>query len=84
MREDLRSWLCGTGVALLVAIGAPASAQGITRVQQSDGSVQVYRDVRMRLNGKTLWITSADRRGALEIANGACSFAGELERCLPS
>lgn len=83
MRRGLRPWLCGIGVALLVATWTPASAQGTARVQQSDGSVQVYRDVKMRFNGKALWITSADRRGALEIATGACSFAGELQRCLP-
>jgi len=83
MRGDLRLWLGGIAVALLVATGAPASAQGTARVQQSDGTVQVYNAVRMRFNGKALWITSADRRGALEIATGACSFAGQLQRCLP-
>ncbi|MFZ1125460.1 MAG: hypothetical protein WAN59_10030 [Candidatus Baltobacteraceae bacterium] len=69
---------------LLVAIGTQASAQGVTRVQQSDGSVRFYNDVRMSLNGETLWITAADRKGALEIVTGACSFSGELQRCHPS
>lgn len=56
---------------------------GTTRVQQSDGSIQLYRDVRLRLHGTTLRLISPDRKGVLEIASGACSIDRELERCLP-
>ncbi len=70
-------------VALLLATGAQAGAAGTTRVQQRDGSVQLYRDVRMSLKGETLWIKSADHKGALEVVDGACSFVGELQRCHP-
>jgi hypothetical protein len=72
-------------LGLSVAFGAAglrADAEGVTRIQQSDGTVQVYRDSHLRLVGKTLWITSADHRGRLQVVNGACSFAGELQRCL--
>ena len=75
--------LWGSLIALIVAIGSPASAQGITRVQQADGSVRLYHDVRISLTGETLWIKSADHKGALEIVDGACSFVDELKRCLP-
>jgi hypothetical protein len=45
--------------------------------------VQVYGDVTMRLSGQTLSMRSPDHRGVLEVAWGACSFVGDLERCLP-
>jgi len=60
-----------------------ASAEGVTLVQQSDGAIQVYRHVNMRLAGQTLWLRSGDHRGVLEIATNACSFAGDIKRCLP-
>ena len=70
-------------VALSVMLAAPVLAHGSTRVEQSDGTVQTYDDVGLRLAGDNLWVTSADHRGVLEIADGACSFVGELRRCLP-
>ena len=75
--------LGGVLVAVLVAIGLPAGAAGVTRVNQSDGSVQTYTDVRVSLKGQTLWIASADHKGTLEIVDGACSFIGGMQRCLP-
>jgi len=69
---------------LLIAAISPACAAGVTRVQQADGSVRLYRDVRMNLRGETLWLVSADHQGALEIVNGACSFLGEIQRCYPT
>jgi hypothetical protein len=35
------------------------------------------------IDHRALRITSADRRGTLVVTKGACSFLGELERCLP-
>jgi hypothetical protein len=66
----------------LIATGARSDADGVTRIQQSDGTVQTYPDARLRLRGNTLWVTSADHRGVLQVVNDACSFAGELRRCL--
>jgi len=74
--------LAGVVIAALVLTAVTARAQGVTRVQQSDGSVQIYRDVHIRLSGETLWLRSPDRKGVLEIVTGAC-FAGTVERCLP-
>lgn len=74
--------LCATVAALAVTAGA-ANAAGVTRVQQSDGSVQNYDGVTLRLNGDTLWLRSNDGHGTLEITSGACSFSNLIERCLP-
>lgn len=73
---------CVAGLA--VAAGVPALAAGTTRIQQADGVVNTYPNAGMRLAGHTLWVTSGDRRGVLEIATGACTYAGELRRCYPS
>src|ERR1700734_414916 len=69
--------------AFAFAAVAAASAKGVTLVQQADGSVRTYIDVNIRLSGQTLWLRSADRKGILKIGNGACSFMGAIQRCLP-
>lgn len=74
--------VCATLAALAVT-SAAAGATGVARIRQSDGSDQRYDSVTIRLNGTTLWLRSADGRGTLEVAEGACSFTGGLERCLP-
>jgi len=63
---------------------APAAATGTMRVQQSDGSVNVYHDVLIRVAQRTLRIGSKDRKGVLVIDRAACSYAGAILRCLPS
>ena len=74
-----------SGLLSLVFAGvAPALAAGTTRIQQTDGVVNTYPSTRMRLTGHTLYITSGDGRGVLEVATGACTYAGELRRCYPS
>lgn len=68
----------------LTGVAAPhARADGLVRVQQIDGSTQSYRQTRIRWTGWTLWLRSADNKGVLQITTGACSYAGELLRCLP-
>ncbi len=68
---------------LAIATLSPASAKGVTLIQRADGSVHTYVDVNIRLSGQTLWLRSADRKGVLRIVNGACSFMGAVQRCLP-
>jgi hypothetical protein len=83
--------MCGRRITLticamlgsFVLTAAAASAEGVTRVQQSDGTVQVYEHVSIRLDGQNLWLRSADGMGVLEVADGACSFVREIQRCLP-
>jgi hypothetical protein len=61
----------------------PADAMGILRVQQRDGSIQVYRNVTIRIvRAKAMVVTSPDHVGALIISNAACSYVGDLLRCL--
>jgi hypothetical protein len=60
-----------------------AYAKGTVRVQQNNGSVQVYHDVTIRIAQKVLRVTTADGKGTLIIDKAACSFAGELQTCLP-
>jgi hypothetical protein len=69
--------------ALAIATTSTANAKGVTLVQQADGSVQTYVDVNIRMVGQTLWLRTADKKGVLKIVNGACSFTGAIERCLP-
>jgi len=73
---------CVMLAAFLVQRGG-ANAEGTTRIQQSDGTIHTYNDVRIRLTGQTLWIHSGDRKGVLEVTTGACSFVRDLQRCLP-
>jgi hypothetical protein len=68
---------------LAIATLSPASAKGVTLIERADGSVHTYVDVNIRLSGQTLWLRSADRKGVLKIVNGACSFMGAVQRCLP-
>jgi hypothetical protein len=60
-----------------------ARATAVVRVQQSDGSTQIYRNVHATLTGTTLWLRSPDRKDRLQIVSAACSFPHELKRCLP-
>lgn len=63
---------------------APAGATGTMRVQQSNGTVQVYQDVLIRVAQRTLRIGSKDKKGVLVIDRAACTYAGTILRCLPS
>lgn len=71
--------------AAICAFALPAfvQAKGTVRVQQSDGSVQIYRNATIRVVGRTLHITTADKKGTLIITEAACSHIGALLRCLP-
>jgi hypothetical protein len=72
-------------VSIFGALGVTgADATGPMRVQQNDGTVQVYHDVLIRVAQRTLRIGSKDRKGVLVIDRAACTYAGSLLRCLPS
>jgi hypothetical protein len=68
-------------IALLAPIAAQAS--GLVSVQQSDGSTQSYQRVGMKLVGRTVFLSSPNRKDVLEIATDACSYPAGVERCLP-
>jgi hypothetical protein len=56
----------------------------MVRVQQKNGSVQEYPNSSIRYTkaSKTLTVTTADGKGTLIIDQAACSFIGQLFRCL--
>ena len=58
-------------------------AKGTVRVQQSDGSVQLYENATIAVVNKTLQIATADGKGTIIINDAACSYVGKLMRCLP-
>jgi hypothetical protein len=70
-------------VAVVLAAGVSAQAKGTARIEQSDGSSQTYSDVDIRVSNKTLRLTSADGKGVLVIDRAACSYVGDILRCLP-
>jgi hypothetical protein len=71
-------------VSMLVFAGAGiAGASGTARIEQSDGIIRQYRVSLVVVDHRGVRITSADRRGTLTVGKAACSYLGELERCLP-
>ena len=53
------------------------------RIEQSNGSSQTYKDVKIRVSQQKLRITSADGVSTLVISKAACSFIGKIMKCLP-
>jgi hypothetical protein len=61
----------------------PAAATGTALVQQRDGSIKTYTNVRIAIRDAALAITSSDGQGTLVLGKAACTKVGELLRCLP-
>ncbi|MGR4065415.1 MAG: hypothetical protein ACLQPV_08200 [Vulcanimicrobiaceae bacterium] len=82
----LRFATCTAAIALAFGsvLAAPAGATGLVRVQQNNGSIQEYPNVRIDYSkdAKTLTITTADGKGTLLIDQAACSYLGQVYRCL--
>jgi hypothetical protein len=72
-----------SAATLASAAFAPASAKGVTLIQQRDGSTHTYSGVDMRVAGQTVTLRSADGKGTMMISTSACSFKNDLMRCLP-
>jgi hypothetical protein len=67
--------------AFVLALSAPASATGNVRIQQSDGSVQTYTGVTMKVANKTLTLISADKVSTVAISGADCAHSGNIVRC---
>jgi hypothetical protein len=68
-----------------LAWGAPAArATGTVRIQQSDGSVNTYDDVGIKIIHEALYVTSADGKGTLVINRAACGYQQQILVCLPT
>jgi len=68
---------------LLLACRTAGLAHGTLTVQKVNQPMQTYPDVRIVIAHKTLRVTSADGKGTLVFDKAACSYAGELQVCLP-
>jgi uncharacterized membrane protein len=86
LRRAHTPFACAAALASALAVAAgtsPAAAEGVVRIQQNDGSVQVYSNVSIHLvKNKALTIATADGKGKLIVDKAACSYEGELQRCL--
>lgn len=81
----LRNQLAVCFLAGVMGISAAyAGASGTARIQQPDGSIKVYKNVRIRVQGhQRLLITSSDGKGTLVINKASCTAVADLLRCLP-
>lgn len=68
-------------IAFVLAVGASASATGNVRIQQSDGSVQTYTGVTLKVANKKLTLTSADKVSTVVISGATCAHSGPIVRC---
>lgn len=81
----LRFSFLAVGVGLLsLGFTGMARAEGTVRIQQTDGTVNVYDAVKIQILHQTLNVTSADGKGTLIIYRAACSYQGDLLACLPT
>src|SRR5277367_6321986 len=62
-------------------VPAPAGATGTATVRQSDGRVNVYQNVQLKVIHNALFVTTADGEGTLVIYRAACSYQGDLMVC---
>lgn len=70
-------------VIAALSLTCSANATGLVTVQQADGSIQRYPESTLHVVGRTLKITTADKKGTLVITDAACSYVEKLLRCLP-
>ncbi len=74
-----------TAVALFTFSSTLAArAEGTARIQQADGTVNVYQDVKIQIVHNTLAMTTADGKGTLMIYRAACAYQGDIYVCLPT
>jgi hypothetical protein len=67
--------------ALALATTAPAWATGTLKIQQNNNSISTYTDVGIKIVGKTLMLTSADKWSTVIISGGSCVDDNGLKRC---
>jgi len=81
--DGFRSGALALAGALTIACTTPAQAEGIARIAQTDGTVREYPVSLRVIDHRAVRIVSADGRDTLAVGKAACSYVGELERCLP-
>jgi hypothetical protein len=68
---------------MFLALSSVANAKGTVRIDQRDGTVQNYGGSVIRIVGDTIRVFSPDNRDTLIISHAACTYIGEIRRCLP-
>jgi len=68
---------------MVLVCASAGFAHGTLTVQKVNQPTQTYPNVRIVVAHKTLRVTSADGKGTLVFDKAACSYAGELQMCLP-
>jgi hypothetical protein len=83
LRKERLATVAALVVGLWFGAGVVSDARGVTLIQQSNGTVKTYSNVYIVLRGQVLTLRSADNASVLRIMTGACSFAKNVQRCLP-
>src|ERR1022692_3345978 len=81
--ETFRLYFVGALAICIALSSSVAIAKGTVRVDQSDGMVQRYDGTVIRIVGNTIRMFSPDNRDTLIISHAACTYVGEIQRCLP-
>ena len=76
-------WASLVTLLTFVAMSSAARATGTVRVQQRDGSIKTYTNVRIAIKDEAMAITSSDGKGTLVLGKAACTKVDELIQCLP-
>jgi hypothetical protein len=61
-----------------------ASAEGTMNIHHSDGDLNTYRDIDIRIFSGSLFLTSDDGDGTIVVTRSACSYQGKIIVCLPT
>jgi len=87
MKVRLFRFLTATLAAFAVftiSVTLAARADGTARIQQTNGTVNVYPGVKIQIIHNTLAMTTADGSGTLMIYRAACAYQGDVLVCLPT
>jgi hypothetical protein len=61
-----------------------ARASGTVVVRQTDGHVDTYSNVSVKIAGNALFLRTADKLGTLVIPRAACSYRSNAYACYPT
>ena len=86
IRRLFRFSTCALAALAVFALSSPlvARAEGTARIQQTNGTVNVYSGVKIQIVHNTLAMTTADGSGTLMIYRAACAYQGDVLVCLPT
>ena len=76
--------VCTLVTLVFSSFGGVARAAGTVTIQQSDGTINNYSDVTIKIIHQSLYLTSADGKGTLIVNRAACSYQGQILVCLPT